>query len=55
MVIFPNFSTECMYSNVDRSFKCKDIINLIVINPLPVLDICIYPSPSIKPSRKAIN
>ena len=31
--IFPNFSTECIYSNVERSSKCIEITSLIVINP----------------------
>lgn len=37
------------------SFKCNEITSLIVINPFGVLVTCTYPSPSIKPTKKAIN
>lgn len=53
--IFPNFNTDWIYSNVEISSNCIEITSLIVINPFLVLVIWIYPSPSIKPTKKAIN
>ena len=49
----PNFKTEWIYSKVERSSKCSDITNFIVINPFGVLLIWKYPSPSINPTKKA--
>ena len=51
--ILPNFRTELIYSRVDKSSKCKDITIFIVIYPLGVLVIWIYPSPSTNPTKKA--
>jgi hypothetical protein len=55
MDTIPIFNIDFKYSKVAISFKCKEITNFIVINPLVVLVTWIYPSPSTKPTKKAIK